>query len=394
MVTPSSRCPAAVVPDVVVCEPSELDELVEFLATGEPARSERSFARGTALPDGRLDLCKQSIGAGGAARVANALRGNHAITSLLLGTDAIGGPGVAALAELIASEESSLETLYLGCNRIGGAELAPLTAALETTSKTAALWLKRNPLGSDGARRIATLLRSSSSLQVLDLFNCELGDDGVALVASAASKLHVLEVGGNGVGAAAATAIARLLKTSTVLRDLSVGANPIGDRGAELLADGLKNNRSLKRLDISSCQIGPRGAAALFSALCHHPTIEVVDGSRKLAAIALGEHSNELGDSSAAPISRFVKESPALRSLDLRNAGIGSRGALLLLAAAEQQPRLSFLGLSRFVSRRIRRRLRQQLVTNRELGAIPVGIAEHVAAIRSVYRSPPGSPTR
>ena len=69
------------------------------------------------------------------------------MVSLLLGTDGIGNAGAADVAELVG-KNSALEVLYLGCNKIDAAGVAPLAASLTVpNSSVTGLWLKRNPVG-------------------------------------------------------------------------------------------------------------------------------------------------------------------------------------------------------------------------------------------------------
>lgn len=70
---PESGAKFAGVPPVVPRPVAELAPLLDWLRGGRPAGERLDFTAGTALPDGRLDLCKQGIGAQGAALVAEAL---------------------------------------------------------------------------------------------------------------------------------------------------------------------------------------------------------------------------------------------------------------------------------------------------------------------------------
>ncbi len=70
------------------------------------------------LDDGRLDLCKQSLGTENCLRLVAALQDNTRVRSLMLGTDAIGDVGAGAVARLVAGN-AHLQVLYLGCNNIG-----------------------------------------------------------------------------------------------------------------------------------------------------------------------------------------------------------------------------------------------------------------------------------
>src|SRR5205823_3849454 len=86
-------------PEFVPCEPAELTPLLEHLARGEAVSGPRAFPRGTLLPDGRLDLCKQGVGPLGTRAVASALPGHPQVVHLLLGADGLGNAGAEAVAD-------------------------------------------------------------------------------------------------------------------------------------------------------------------------------------------------------------------------------------------------------------------------------------------------------
>ncbi len=380
----TTHCPAVGVPHVVPCDPAELAPLVAWLERREAAAAPLAFPRGTVLPDGRLDLCKQSLGPDGARRVLAALRGHPAITSVLFGTGAIGNTGAAAVADAL-DDGVALETVYLGCNRIDHAGVAALAGAI-ARSGVNALWLKRNPLGLDGARAIAALIRGGTRLRVLDLFNCELDDEGVAIDAEAlahpASRVAHVYLGGNAAGWRAARAVAELLATTQTLTSLGLSASRLGDDGAIAIADGLARNTSLAELGLASNAIGPRGGAALARAVAQHPRLAMLDLGSVAAARALGEPVNQLGNDGAVPIAELIAATATLRSLDLTANGITSHGAMPIARAVEHNRSLVELVLHHGVAKTIRRRIRARLVAN---GA-PPGPPPHIAAIQSVYR--------
>src|SRR5215207_10005424 len=101
----------------VPCPAEELTPLLEALRRGEPPAEARAFPRGTWLPDGRLDLCKQAIGPDGARAVMAAVRHAPHVRHLLLGADGLGDEGARAVAELAAAR-GELCTVYLGGNFI------------------------------------------------------------------------------------------------------------------------------------------------------------------------------------------------------------------------------------------------------------------------------------
>ena len=107
------------------CPPAELAPLLEALEANQPASEPRRFPRGTLLPDGRLDLCKQGLGANGCRAVTGALAGNTFVRSLLLGTNGIGDAGLKHLEGLTA-----LEQLDLGGTKVTAAGIDALKKAL------------------------------------------------------------------------------------------------------------------------------------------------------------------------------------------------------------------------------------------------------------------------
>src|SRR5262245_43698294 len=94
-------CPLHDAPAFTPCPDAEVTPIVEFLRAGVPVTETRVFPRGTITADGRLDLCKQSVGPIGCRRVTEALRHATHVRSLVLGTDGIGDSGADAVAELV-----------------------------------------------------------------------------------------------------------------------------------------------------------------------------------------------------------------------------------------------------------------------------------------------------
>lgn len=394
---PPISCPVIWVPAIEPCPSAELDPLIEWLASARPVTQPTTFVRGTALPDGRLDLCKQSLGVDGAVRVLQAFDGNPCVRSLLLGTDGLGDVGAAAVAALIRERRApALETLYLGCNHIALAGVEALAEALaEPDSGVRALWLKRNPVGPRGAAVLAELLRREHHLELLDLTNCGLGDAGVEPIAAALRVqaeqprgLARLLIGGNGIGPTGAAQLGELLTVTPHLRELGLAVSRLDDAGAEALAHGLARNHSLERLDLASCAIGPEGLAEIVDALHTHPRLLELSLGTTPSTGALGERDNDLGDRIGGRLlASWLAAAPPLRRLDLVGAGLRSAGALCLIDALAGNPNLVDLQLGTHVARRIKRRLRALLERNAAARPIDTSPPPHVAAILSVYRS-------
>ena len=387
MVMTPTHCPAVAVPAITPCDPAELQPLIDYLRRGEQSTETLAFPRGTVLPGGRLDLCKQAIGPDGAARVLEAL-GGQTIRAILFGTGAIGNTGAQAVADAL-DRGVELETVYLGCNKI--TDVGPLAEAA-LRNQVEALWLKRNPLGEAGGHRLAEVIARGGP-RVLDVYNCELGDAGVAAIAEAlaspACRVEHVYLGGNAAGPAAAEAVGALLSTTTRLRTLQLSASRFATCIAPI-ADGLAHNRSLEDLCLASCGLSSGGGAAIALALTRHPRLLRLDVAIAPSARALQVPPNQIGDAGAPALADMLRANGPLRVLDLRENSITSRGAFPILDALHANEHLVELHLHHHVARTIRRSIRARLNANSaRLGKLPM--PAHVAAIQSVYRAVPRS---
>lgn len=384
------HCPIKSVYDVEPCDPDELNPLLAHLRENTSLEDAVSvtFPRGTILSDGRLDLCKQSLGPGGCRMVTEALTRNTRIKSLLLGTDGIGDGGANDVAELI-ERNRHIEIVYLGCNRISAAGVARLCDTLADNPTVTGLWLKRNPIGPEGARHVAAMLRRNRTLRTLDLVNTSIGGEGLAAVCDALTRdnrtLERLYLGGNDIdGAEGAALIALLLKRNPSLKALLLNVNHLADAGAETLADALRENRTLEELGLASCGISASGGTALFGALRTHPALTDLDLGYSASTRVLGAPANALGDQGAAEAADYLSTNPPLRKLNLRCNSIGEVGRDRLAAALENNTNLCDLILDGKQDARIAAQLARNREAANEAKRRPVS---DVALIRSVYRT-------
>jgi Ran GTPase-activating protein (RanGAP) involved in mRNA processing and transport len=366
---------------------SRLEPLLAWLRTGTATAERLDFPTGTALPDGRLDLCKSALGPDGAAQVARALRPG-VVRHLLLGTDGL-GDGAAEVAGQAVERE--VETLYLGCNGItsgGACRIADSLRMSPQASRVTGIWLKRNPIGDGDA--VAAIVESARSLRTLDLVQTDLDASGVGAVVSAiltaaeaGRRIERLYLGGNPIGPVGATHLAALLAADAV-SELYVSAAQLGDEGASIVADALSAGR-LRRISLASNGIGPRAAARLVTAAAR-TGVEVCDLGRVKAAGVLGAQDNQLDEAATTAIADALAERPhSLRHLVLSNTGLGSRAAHRLLDGAQRAPVPTRFVLGKGVATSIRRRLDTLSATIPERPAV----AADVAAVRSVHRQPP-----
>jgi hypothetical protein len=372
----------------------ELAPVLAWLRRGEAVRARTDFPAGSALPDGRLDLCKQDLGPLGAAAVADALpEGGGPVRHLLLGTDGLGDGGAAAVAPKAVA--ARVETLYLGCNNIGGGGVCEIANRLiASPGVVKALWLKRNPVGPDGVRAVAETVRAGTVLRTIDLTQTGLAAPEVAVLVDAMIAVgrgtHAIErlyLSGNKLGAAGAHELARLL-TAGAVAELYVSAAQLGDTGAAVLATALRSAPpgALRRLSVASNGIGSAALAELVAAATV-AGVELIDAARVKAAAVLAAADNHLDEPGAATIADALAAAPhRLAYLDLRHTETGSRAALRLLDGAQRAATPTRFMLGTGIAKRVKK----------ELTALAAGIpasvfdvAPDVRAIRSVYRTAP-----
>jgi hypothetical protein len=385
----------------------DLAPLIAWLRTGKAADRRLDFPAGTALPDGRLDLCKQDVGPAGAQRILDALpeitpatRPRPFIKHLLLGTDNLGDDGADTVAA--AAGPKGLETLYLGCNGITAGGVCRMADNLRTSTQAGrlgvglgvgAVWLKRNPLGPAGGEAAAALLNAAPGIRTLDLVRTGLNAAAVttladALIAAAgtARAFERVYLGGNAVGVQGAQALARLIAAGSVT-ELHISAADLGDAGADAISEGLTTAPPgvLRCLSVASNGIGPAAAARLVAAAAT-ANVEILDLGRVRAARVMAAQDNRIDEAAATAIGASLAQSPhRLSHLVLADTGMRSREALTLLRTLGPTPIRVILGKG--VAGTVKRQFAQLAE-----GVPHPTTAPDVAAIRSVYRTAPPVP--
>ena len=363
----------------------DLRALVVFLHQNQPLTETTVFPRGTIVPDGRLDLCKQSIGMTGAQMITDALSHNTSIVSLLLGTNGIGDVGAQNVARLV-QENNCLEVIYLGCNAISDRGVEAIARALRDNESVTGLWLKRNPIGVAGAVHLAAMLRQNRSVRSLDLVHTQLGDEGLAAILetliSTNRTVERLYLGGNQIGVRHAEQLSHLLRDNNRITGLFLNVSCLEDEGAKILAGGLSENQTLTDLGLASNGIQGKGCDALIESITHHQSLRSLDLGYSASTKVLGSKANYVGDQGAITIANYLKNNSSLRKLNLYKTGVAQQGQAALTDALECNHSLCELVLAAKQFPEIERLLERNRHGNPSYGQAFSG----QTLIRSVYR--------
>lgn len=377
------HCPVKESAPLPAYDMDEILPLAKHLARDEKATETIVFPRGTLMPDGRLDLCKQSLGVAGCRQVMQALQGNSQVKALLLGTDGIGDEGAGQVANLI-QHNAHLETIYLGCNRIGASGAQAIAQALERNQTVRGLWLKRNPIGEGGALALAKMLGKNQTLRTLDLVNTQFNERGFAALLEALaenSTLQRLYLGSNGITSRGAAMLADLLRANANLKALLLNVNHIGDEGAKALAETLKQNRTLEELGLASNDIGSSGIVALLQAAAGHPRLRSLDLGYSRSTKVMEASANQLSDEDVPKVAASLQTNRVLQYLDLRRTGLSELAKEGLVTSLEENQTLCELWLPGKQSPQLK-----QLLERNRTQQNDVMPNRDVALIKSVYR--------
>ena len=219
-------------------------------------------------PDGSFQLgsCEElllfgeSVGDGGAIKLAAALAGNTKLQLVDLWHNGVGAAGAKALGAAIA-KNTVLKRLYLNENPLGAEGAKGIAAGLAKARGLRHLWLTRTNAGDEGAAALATALAANHVLEALDMWECGISGAGAEAIAVALKGRHdglrTLELRGNAMGDRGARAFAALLPTNKPLSTLDLLNTGVSAEGRALLREGLRKAASLPYMVLFEDAIGP-----------------------------------------------------------------------------------------------------------------------------------------
>jgi Ran GTPase-activating protein (RanGAP) involved in mRNA processing and transport len=265
----------------------------------------RTLADGSRSPAALTSLAlsfNPSIGAAGAAALAEALRENHILAKLHLSSCSIGAEGASFLGAVLAAGGGlGLEELTLDANGIGDEGAREIAEALRKDNHTISLELSGNGIGALGIEAIARAITPAPSEPTATTLQ------GWPSIEPRASALRSLNLHSNDAGDGGAAALAEMLRQNTKLGSLGLWDNGVSRVGAQALLEALDANRVLTRLSL----VEHNDVASMF-----------VDVAKRLdAAVARNAEAHALG---GAPFDREGQSNHAKALADHPDAGVWS----------------------------------------------------------------------
>jgi Ran GTPase-activating protein (RanGAP) involved in mRNA processing and transport len=185
-----------------------------------------------------INLSDNIIGEEGARFLAEGLKGNTNIKTLLLPRTGINAAGFSALGGLLA-DSPALESAVLSGNICDAAGVQGRFA--------------------DGLQK--------SSLKSIYLAACRLGDAGVKSLCEGPLKAHPslqhVSLAYNRLEPTIVPSLAAMLSSNKVIEYIDLSGNSLGPEGAVALAQALTSNKTLKKLSLAQNMILLKGAMAL-----------------------------------------------------------------------------------------------------------------------------------
>ncbi|KOO32236.1 protein nlrc3 [Chrysochromulina tobinii] len=241
--------------------------------------------------------------------------------------------------------EPVLELSYAGSAVMGNVSAALLCALVQKNAVAKMLDLSEVKTADRLGHAVGRCLRLNTSITTINLRDSQLRDEGVGALADGlkqnkASKVRVLDLSSNGIGAAGAEKLAGLLSLSASLAKLDLSANKLGSSGTEALRGSLRDNGTLTALNLRDNDIDVAGATALATALR-------TNGA--LSTLWLGK--NKVGDEGVIALVEALKESASkgkgkIAYLDLHKNNITKVGIASLTTLVSESPTLAALGLA------------------------------------------------
>jgi Ran GTPase-activating protein (RanGAP) involved in mRNA processing and transport len=203
-------------------------------------------------------------------------------------------------------ENNSLAHLNLNLGVVNSKDRATcLAEGIKGNAHITTILLHGNPLGDEGMSILAPAFEFHPKLQSIDVGDCQLGDDAMqnvcSLIKSRENKQHLKELtltGNRNISQTGWAQLAMAIANHSRLTSLFLDYNNIGDFGAGLLAVALASSKYLQVLDLEGTNITDVGADLLCDSIESHNVT--------LRELSLAE--NEITDEILSEIKECLQE--------------------------------------------------------------------------------------
>ncbi|XP_078690958.1 uncharacterized protein LOC144921635 [Branchiostoma floridae x Branchiostoma belcheri] len=289
----------------------------------------------------KLDLSDNKIGDKGKEPFAAIQQPVASLKELDLSHNKIGDVCLGSLAAVL-HHLSCLEELDLSDNNIGDDGLEPFAAIQQPVASLKVLNLSRNNIGDVCLGSLVAVLHHLSCLEELNLHHNNIGDEGLepfAAIQQPVASLKVLYLSFNKIGDVCLGSLVAVLHHLSCLTHLSLSLNNIGDAEVEPLAATLHHVPSLKGVDLDDNPVTAVGLQRFAETIHRMPELEELSLTPQQTA--------HLDDTAAMSICTMLARLPVLEVLGLMNISMQATGFQAVITAAEEQPTLQELTLSR-----------------------------------------------
>jgi Ran GTPase-activating protein (RanGAP) involved in mRNA processing and transport len=406
------------------------EELVDFFnhLSQDKSIDFQQFKRGTVYPDGRMDLCKQVVGPVWIGELMESLKTNTKIEHFLLGNNITNVEGGKSIKKFLEQPHScKIKTWYLAGSDFNSEAIKYICEGLKQDLDCEALWLKRNPIYSEGVVYISDLLKVNKKIKILDLHNCGIGlkesaytsenpyenhltTKGIEILfdrLKTNSTLRHLYLDANALDVKSIHFIAEYFLFKTKINDkgitsLWIDMNKLGDDGITILCSALKDYPYIKRLCIGSVMMSEVGMKAVSENLKDHAHIRVLDLSLYKSTADMGLVPNNISNEGYQYICDLIEGKNNIRYLNIGMNNINSEHIKKIVESLEKNTNIIYFFYKQYgqeIEQQVNINIQNILKRNRELYTQETGIIisdEHMRCMKhskkiknidSVYRN-------
>lgn len=387
----------------------ELEEFFKFLdSNGEVIVNDfgpdpcMRFNRGAIYQDKRMDLCKQVVGPTWISQLMKSLKYNDKVTHFLLGNNIIGEEGGRAIREfLLTPHIPKIETWYIAGNNLNAQAISDIVDGLESDPHMVSLWLKRNPIKSEGMVHIERLLKSNQKIKVLDLHNTAVLDAGIPYIVSglkANTSLRHLYLDANGLTEACVDELVGyfeyLIENNIKgVTSLWLDMNKLFDSGVSKLVKTLGKYQYLKRIVLGSNGLTDIVIDDIVNAFVSHPNLKVLDIGMYKSTSDMGMITNNIGDLGATKLCRLIESNKSIQYLSVMMNGITNVGLELMANSLMKNNSILYFDYKQYgieTLQQVNIMIKDKLKENRDTNTIVLRNLKHGNKIRfidSIYRN-------